>query len=444
MLEEARNQKLKKRVEGLLDKYNISEDSSYSIQEKDNIYQCVIRYQRNNKWNQFWISTGFKVERGNLRKAKSIAEEMFDTFRKTVKEKHNNQNQNNCNNILDFQGLAELNTTSFNPNKCTKADWDFYEFMEFWLENVIIKTVSTITYSGYKRLIRGRLKEYFSNPRNAKKVKEITADDLDSFYDYLRKNNLSNGTIDHYNDNISSAFKYLLRKKLVRYNPTDLIVPITVNIVERPTYTRADIFKLFEVLKGDIIELPTLIDGYYGLRRSEIFGLREMVFDFENNNFIVNHVALQNNDKDNKENLYFQDRTKSKKGCRILPLFPEVKEAILRKLDLINKNKELFGDSYNHKYDGYICVQDNGDLIKPGYFTKRFAKIIEKNNLKKITPHGLRHSIATLLHIEGVDIRDLQDWLGHQNISSTNRYTRSDYKKQQATGDVVEKIFKCS
>ena len=49
--------------------------------------------------------------------------------------------------------------------------------------------------------------------------------------------------------------------------------------------------------------------------------------------------------------------------------------------------------------------------------------------MKKITPHGLRHSIATLLHLEGVDIRDLQDWLGHQNISSNNRYTRSDYKK---------------
>lgn len=33
--------------------------------------------------------------------------------------------------------------------------------------------------------------------------------------------------------------------------------------------------------------------------------------------------------------------------------------------------------------------------------------------MKKVTPHGLRHSNATLLHMEGVDIRDLQDWLGH-------------------------------
>ena len=77
----------------------------------------------------------------------------------------------------------------------------------------------------------------------------------------------------------------------------------------------------------------------------------------------------------------------------------------------------------------------------PNYFTKRFGKLIKRYDLKKITPHGLRHTNATLLHMEGVDIRDLQDWLGHQSISSTNRYTRSDYQKQLNTARAVKKIF---
>ena len=114
---------------------------------------------------------------------------------------------------------------------------------------------------------------------------------------------------------------------------------------------------------------------------------------------------------------------------------------IIEKLERIEKCKKIFGDSYNHKYDGYLFVHDNGNIIQPNYFTKRFNKLIERNNLKKITPHGLRHSIATLLHLQGVDIRDLQDWLGHQNISSTNRYTRSDYKKQVSTANIVAQIF---
>lgn len=432
MVDRARGLKIIDRVNKLSQKWKISETISHSLQEKDGIYQCVIKYQRNGQWDSFWVSTGCKAIKGNQRIAKNIAREIEDIFRDTIKE-NKEKNPKQDMNIIDIQTILELNTTNYNPDKETKADWDFYEYMEYWLYRIIKQSVQQDTFNGYKRNVTNWIKKYFTMKENRKKVKEITADDLDDFYDYLRDNDLRNATIDHYNDNISSAFKYLLKKKLVRYNPTDLVNPITVETIEVATYTKAEITKLFEVLKDDIIELPTLIAGYYGLRRSEIIGLRKEAFDFENNNFIVNHVAIQNDGKDNEEKIYFIDKTKSKKGCRVFPLFEDVKQKILARLEKIEENKKIFGNSYNHKYDDYICVQDNGDIIQPNFFTKRFAKIIKKNNLRKITPHGLRHSIATLLHLQGVDIRDLQDWLGHENISSTNRYTRSDYKKQVET-----------
>ena len=68
-------------------------------------------------------------------------------------------------------------------------------------------------------------------------------------------------------------------------------------------------------------------------------------------------------------------------------------------------------------------------------------KTKEESTTYDTTPHGLRHSIETLLHLKGVDIRDLQDWLGHESVTSTNRYTRSDYKKQVATGGTVLQVF---
>ena len=440
MLNKASNQKLINRVRNLTQKYKISEDISYSLQEKGGSYQCVIRYQRNGKWNQLWATTGLKVEKGNLRIAKKKAEEISDIFKQTVMEENQEKSDKKID-IIDFQNLAELNTTNYSAKRTTKADWDFYQYMEFWLYKVIIKSVEQDTFSGYERIVTKRMKNYFTMPEHKKLVKEITADDLEDFYDYLRENNLKNSSIDHYNDNISSAFKYLLRKKLVRYNPTDLIEPIVEDIVEVNTYNKKEIMQLFEILKDDPIELATYIDAYYGLRRSEIIGLRKEVFDFEDDNFIINHVAIQNDGKKNEKKVYFKDKTKSKKGYRSFPLLPEIKKMVLAKLERIEECKKIFGNSYNHKYDGYIFVHDNGDIMQPNYFTKRFSKIVKRNNLKKITPHGLRHSIATLLHLQGVDIRDLQDWLGHQNISSTNRYTRSDYKKQVATANIVAKIF---
>ena len=440
MLKEARNKKLITRINKLLQKYTISEDITYSLQEKDGIYQCVIKYQKDGVWDSLWASTGLKKERGNIRQAKKEAEEIADIFKATVKDKISNNEEKEIS-ISNFQVLAELNTTNYNTKKTTKADWDFYEYMEYWLYKIIKKSVEQDTFNGYERNVTKRMKDYFTQKKNRRKVKELTADDLDDFYEYLREQGLKNSSIEHYNDNISAAFKVLLKKKLVRYNPTDMINPIVVEVVEVPTYTEAEINELFDILKDDVIELPTLFGGYYGLRRSEIIGLRKEVFDFENNCFIINHVAIQNDGKKHKEKVYFRDKTKSKKGYRVLPLLPIVKEKVLKKLDRIEENKKIFGNSYNHKYDDYICVQDNGDLIQPGFFTKRFAKIIKRNKLRKITPHGLRHSIATLLHLKGVDIRDLQDWLGHESVTSTNRYTRSDYKKQVETGSTVLEIF---
>lgn len=236
MLKEARNQKLITRINKLLQKYTISKDITYSLQEKDGIYQCVIKYQKDGVWDSLWASTGLKKERGNIRQAKKEAEEIADIFKATVKDKISNNEEKEIS-ISNFQVLAELNTTNYNTKKTTKADWDFYEYMEYWLYKIIKKSVEQDTFNGYERNVTKRMKDYFTQKKNRRKVKELTADDLDDFYEYLREQGLKNSSIEHYNDNISAAFKVLLKKKLVRYNPTDMINPIVVEVVEVPTYT---------------------------------------------------------------------------------------------------------------------------------------------------------------------------------------------------------------
>ena len=441
MLSEASKQKLLKRIKNEIKDNNIWKDLTYSIHDKDGVYQCIIKYYINDQWKQFWATTGVRAERGNQRNANKVAKEIVGLFQEEI-DKNNEGKENPNINILDFQNMVQLNTTNFDPNVKTKADWDFYEYMEHWLYNIIMDTVQKNTFAGYKRNVERYMKEYFSMKEHKKAVKEITVDDLDDFFRFLkREKGLKNASIDHYKDNISSAFKSLLRKKLVRYNPVELTDPLKVETVEVSIYNKSEILNLFDVLENDPIYLPSKFASYYGLRRSEILGIRIEVLDLEKNYFIINHVALQDESKGAKERVYFLDKTKSKKGYRTLPIFPDIKKDILNKIERIEKCKEFYGNTYNHKYDGYLFVHDNGDFILPNYFTKRFGKIIRKNDMKKVTPHGLRHSNATLLHMEGVDIRDLQDWLGHQSISSTNRYTRSDYQRQLETGKAIERIF---
>lgn len=450
MLSEASKQKIIERIKKITKDKKIKLETSFSIQPKDGIYQCVIKYQfvDSNTWKPFWVTTGIKVVPGNTREstrnkrlANKEATEISNLFQNEI-AKTFEDNKKISIGIEEMQRLAQLNTTNYNINVETKADWDFYKFMKYWVDNIIVGNVEFNTYQGYQRNVEVYMKEYFTKKENKKTVKEITAEDLENFYNFLRmEKNLSNASIVHYNNNISSAFQWLLQKKYVRYNPRDQVTPIKISVTEVPTYNKSEIDELINALQGDPIELPALFACYYGLRRSEILGIKIAAFDFEENYFTINHVVLQDDTKNAESRLHFRDKTKSKKGYRTLPLFKEVKEAVLEKIKRINKCQDFFGNRYNHEYDGYLFVHDDGNFILPNYFTKRFGKLIKRYDLKKITPHGLRHTNATLLHIEGVDIRDLQDWLGHQSIASTNRYTRSDYQKQLNTAKAVKKIF---
>ena len=441
MLSEASKEKLLKRIKNAIKDNHIWKDITYCVHDKDGVYQCIIRYYINDKWKHFWATTGISAERGNQRNANKVAKEIVELFQSEIDKNNEGKEYPNLS-IIDFRNMVQLNTTNFDPNVTTKADWDFYDYMEYWLNNIIKHTVQKNTFVGYKRNVEVYTKEYFTMKEHKKTVKEITVDDLDEFFNFLRtEKNLKDSSIDHYKDNISSAFKSLLRKKLIRYNPIELTDPLKEETVEVSVYNSSEILDLFDVLEDDPIYLPSKFASYYGLRRSEILGIRIEVLDLEKDYFTINHVALQDDSKDAEERVYFLDKTKSKKGTRTLPIFPEIKKDILNKIERIEKCKEFYGNTYNHKYDGYLFVHDNGDFILPNYFTKRFGKIIRRNKMKKVTPHGLRHSNATLLHMEGVDIRDLQDWLGHQSIASTNRYTRSDYQRQLETGKAIERIF---
>lgn len=74
---------------------------------------------------------------------------------------------------------------------------------------------------------------------------------------------------------------------------------------------------------------------------------------------------------------------------------------------------------HSKEYSGYICVNEIGDLIKPNYVTEFFPKLLEANGLRRIRFHDLRHSCASLLLANGVPMKQIQEWLGHSDFSTT-------------------------
>ena len=85
-----------------------------------------------------------------------------------------------------------------------------------------------------------------------------------------------------------------------------------------------------------------------------------------------------------------------------------------------------------------------GKLITPDFLTQHFQLVLEKHGLKRIRFHDLRHSCASLLYANGVALKEIQEWLGHSNISTTsNIYTHLDYSSKVASANAILSLLDC-
>ncbi|GHV18108.1 hypothetical protein FACS189425_05970 [Clostridia bacterium] len=86
----------------------------------------------------------------------------------------------------------------------------------------------------------------------------------------------------------------------------------------------------------------------------------------------------------------------------------------------------------------YIYLDEVGAPVKPGYVSERFKKMLARNKMRHIRYHDLRHSCASLLLANGVSMKEIQEWLGHSNFSTTaNTYAHLDYKSKLTSANAI-------
>ena len=109
------------------------------------------------------------------------------------------------------------------------------------------------------------------------------------------------------------------------------------------------------------------------------------------------------------------------------------------KFPLVYQNKKVCGNCYNYDYDGYVFVNELGERMRPNYLTEYFPKYIAKHGMPKMRFHDLRHSCASLLLANGVPLKQIQEWLGHSDFSTTaNIYAHLDYRSKISSAQAME------
>ena len=372
------------------------------LSEKNGIYYAVLNYSdRNGKRKSKWISTGLPVK-GNKKKAEAFLLQARQEFQPEEKKQ-----------------LGD--------------DLLFADYMEQWLE-IVKSTISVSTYSSYANCVQRIIVPYFRERKIM--LQDLQAKDIQNFYLYQLKRVSANSVI-HYHANIHKALKYAVKIDLIDVNPADKVDRPKKDKFVGSFYDADEVNHLFEIAEGTILEIPILLGAFYGLRRSEAIGLKWDAVDFEQNTLTICHTVVQCN-IDGKRELIAADTTKTKSSMRTLPLVPFVRERLLALRAEQAENRRLCGRCYNGEYLEYICVNEIGDLIKPSYVTEQFPKLLDKYEMRRIRYHDLRHSCASLLLKNGVQMKEIQDWLGHSDFSTTaNTYAHLDYASKLNSADAM-------
>ena len=252
---------------------------------------------------------------------------------------------------------------------------------------------------------------------------------------------MSSNSVIHIHTNLNRAFQHAVKSNLIPVNPMERVDRPKYHKFEATFYNKDELNKLLEVFKDDRMELCVHIAVYYGLRRSEILGLKWDSIDFENKTISIKHKVV-NDYRNGGEVIICEDKLKNTSSRRTLPLIPHIEEILIAEKKRQDHYAALLRNGYDKTYSDYVCKDAFGKLITPNYVSAHFAYMIKKYNLKPIRFHDLRHSCASLLLANGVSMKEIQEWLGHSTYNVTaNFYSHLDFAAKIASADVISKAL---
>ena len=373
-----------------------------SLQIKNGKYYLVLNcYDQNGKRRPKWIATGLP-EKGNKRKAQQLLHEAIMAAEQQEAEQQGNED------IL------------------------FADYIQRWLASVK-QRVDEVTYQGYALLAERHVLPYFK--QLGVRLRDVNRQMLQTFLDEKGRNGrldgkggLSPKSVRELKNILNQTLNEAIRDDLIVANPCALVRLPPRERKQANFYTAEQLNTLLAVAKDEPLYPMIRVAIIYGLRRSELLGLKWDSIDFENDVLAVKHTVVKVSKKVEK------DKAKTKSSYRSFKLSPEIRGLFLALQKNQRENSRLCGKAYV-KTDYVFCWND-GRPFDPDYVSHRFKKILEAAGLPPLRFHELRHSCASLLINNGYGLKDVQEYMGHSDISTTaDIYGHLETKRKLAMTD---------
>lgn len=226
-----------------------------------------------------------------------------------------------------------------------------------------------------------------------------------------------------------------VKSGLIQTNPCQFVELPKKQQYQSNYYNAEQLKALFEAIEDDPLYPVVKITALYGLRRSEVLGLKWDSVDFSTGRLTIKRTVSK------VTAAVCKDKTKNSSSHRSFPLSHEAREILLKIKADEDIHRQLCGSEYEE--NDFIFKWPNGKSFSPDYISSHFSLLLKNNHLPHIRFHELRHSCASLLLNSGFTLKDVQEYMGHSDIQMTaNIYGHLDtQRKNLLTEKITASIF---
>ena len=270
------------------------------------------------------------------------------------------------------------------------------------------KNCRDVTYEGYNSYAVNHVIPFFEE--RGTRLGDMSCRDIQAFVDY-ETGRVKGNSIKHYCAVISEACKYAVRNGYIKISPyQEIVLPKDEPLVQK-YYNNEQLQEFLNAIKDEDLYYLIYATAYFGLRRSEVLGLKWDSVDFDRKSLVIKHTVVKFKDT------YKVDNTKNPSSNREYPLSEEWVEIFKTLKETEDKNRELFGDTYVE--NDYIFKWRDGKEYRPDFISRKFTQLTKKYGFDELNFHGLRHSCASMLLNNGANLKETQVWLGHKDYQTT-------------------------
>ena len=310
------------------------------------------------------------------------------------------------------QHEAEMRTKLLNPVytplSTAQGKQTVKEYLEEWVENHGKVNLRPSTFASYKSHIKNHILPCVGHVQ----LNQLTPAMLDNSFQQLFDKGLSQSTVRYAQRILSVSMEAARKYRYIEHNPArDIITKFGKEGKTPDPYTIEQIKQFMGKVVGTEWEMPIILAGLYGLRISEIIGLRWQNVDLEKMQF---NVVEQMPFKVPPGTKIITEMAPTKSSDRTLPLTELMLPYFMRQFELQERQRTLIKSGSGEYYDNDLVVaKPDGSPHRRDRMSANFGQLIRHLEMPHIRFHDLRHAAATNMHQLTGDFYTVGMILGH-------------------------------